>query len=197
MQIVVLFGLPGAGKTFAGNVLKKYFNFYHHDGDIDLPDNMKRAIRTQTVITDSLRDIFFQKIIQSTKRLKAKYENIVVTQTFIKEKYRKLFFREFPKARFILIQTAAALREIRLLQRKNYPLNLEYVRKMCRNFDPPQIKHSVINNASAGDKSIKKQIQLILDKSSTFFPRIIQLRGKRNTVNSRSKLRGFQKVLDI
>lgn len=164
MQIVVLFGLPGSGKTFIGNILKKYFNFYHYDGDIDLPDNMKKAIRTKTVITNSMRNIFFQKIIQSTKRLKKKYESIVVTQTFIKEKYRQLFLREFPQARFILTQTNPVLREARLRKRKDYPLDLEYVRKMCRNFDIPQIGHSVINNDCDGDKSIQKQLQLIFNK---------------------------------
>lgn len=168
MQIVVLFGFPGSGKTFVGNVLKKYFNFYHHDGDIDLPDNMKRAIRTQTVITDSLRDIFFQKIIKSTKRLKRKYENIVVTQTFIKEKYRQLFLCEFPEARFILTQTNFASREARLRKRKDSLLDSEYVRKMCRNFDIPQIDYSVINNDIDGDKSIQKQLRLILNIVNNF-----------------------------
>lgn len=163
MEIVVLFGLPGSGKTFVGNLLKKYFSYYHFDGDIDLPDDMKRAIQTQAVITDSMRDVFFQKIIKSTKRLKVKYGNIVVTQTFIKEKYRKLFLREFPQARFIFVKTDAVLREARLSKRKASPIDLKYAEKMCRNFDIPQIDHSVIINDSNGDKNIKKQLRLILD----------------------------------
>ena len=163
MQIVVLFGLPGSGKSFAGNVLKKYFNYYHYDGDADLPGDMKKAIRTQNVITDSMRDSFFQEIIENMKRLKSKHENIVVTQTFIKEKYRQLFLREFPQARFILAQTNSVLREARLKQRKNYPLDLEYVRKMVLNFDLPQIKHSVINNDIDGDRSILKQLEETLN----------------------------------
>lgn len=164
MQTIVLFGLPGTGKTFVGNVLKKYSSYHHFDGDIDLPNDMKKAIRMQTVITDSMRDIFFQKMIKSMKRLRIKYKNIVVTQTFIKEKYRKLFLREFPGTKFVFIQTDAVLREARLMKRKASSLDLKYSKKMCRNFEIPQIDHSAINNDSDGEKNIKKQLQLILAK---------------------------------
>lgn len=45
MQVIILFGLPGAGKTCVGKILEEYFNFYLYDGDIDLPDNIKDAIQ--------------------------------------------------------------------------------------------------------------------------------------------------------
>jgi gluconate kinase len=161
MQIIVLFGLPGAGKSFVGKILQEYFGYHHYDGDISMSDEMLKAISTQDVITDLMRDSFFQKIIEDTKRLKTKRQKIVVSQTFIKEKYRNLFLKEFPEAKFMLVQTFPDIRETRLLQRKNFPLDLEYSRKMCLNFDTPNIAHSVVNNDSDGEESVKKQLQLL------------------------------------
>src|ERR1035437_4659182 len=161
MQIVVLFGLPGAGKSFVGKVLQEYFGYHHYDGDISMSDQMLKAISTQDVITDLMRDSFFQKIIENTMSLKNKHQKIVVSQTFIKEKYRNLFLKEFSEAKFMLVQTFPSIRETRLLQRKNFPLDLEYSRKMCLNFDTPNIIHSVVNNDSDGEESVKKQLQLL------------------------------------
>jgi shikimate kinase len=36
MQLLVLFGLPGTGKTYVGKILEKDFGFFLHDGDTDL-----------------------------------------------------------------------------------------------------------------------------------------------------------------
>lgn len=161
MQIIVLFGLPGAGKSFVGKVLQEYFGYRHYDGDVSMSDEMLKAISTQDVITDLMRYSFFQKIIENTKCLKTKRQKIVVSQTFIKEKYRDLFLHEFPTAKFILVETSPDIRETRLLQRKNFPLDLEYSRKMCLNFDVPKISYSTVNNDSDGEESVKKQLQLL------------------------------------
>ena len=164
MEIYVLFGLPGAGKTFVGNILQQHFGYYLYDGDISLPNNMKGAIQTKAVITDAMRDIFFQNIIKSSRQLKIKYKKIVVIQTFIKEKYRMQFLKEIPEARFILVQTKKTIREKRLMQRKEYPLDLKYARKMSLNFDTPQIDYDTISNDIDGETNIKQQLQLLLNK---------------------------------
>jgi gluconate kinase len=159
MQIIVVFGLPGAGKSFVGKILQQHFNHFHYDGDISMPADMLKKINKQAVITDSMRYIFFQRLIENTKHLKTKYQKIVVSQTFIKEKYRNLFLQEFSEAKFILVETASDIREKRLMQRKTFPLDLEYSRKMCLNFDAPKIMHSVVNNDSDGEEDVKKQLQ--------------------------------------
>lgn len=164
MEIYVLFGLPGAGKTFVGRLLQEYFDFYLYEGDISLPDNMKGAIQTKAVITDAMRDIFFKKVITRTHQLKQKQQKLVIAQTFIKEKYRKAFLREIPEARFILVQTKKTIREKRLMQRKEYLLDLEYARKMSLNFDTPQIDYDTISNDIDGEANIKQQLQLLFNK---------------------------------
>jgi len=162
MSLIILFGLPGTGKTFVGKVFGKYFDYYFYDGDNDLTKEMKIAIKTKTVFTDQMRDAYFKILISKIKDLNLKQNKFVVAQTFIKEKYRLALLKKIPEAKFILVETKKEIREKRLLDRVGYPLDLEYARKMEENFDKPIIKHQIINNDFNGVNSIKKQIINIL-----------------------------------
>lgn len=162
MKLIVLFGLPGSGKTYAGKVLEKEFGFYLHDGDQDLPEDMKTALLHNSLVTDDMRDKFFQQVIEATKQLEKSYTTIAVAQTFIKEKYRELFLKTFPHAKFILIQAPITVREKRLAKRKNYPIDEAYARNMVKMFEIPSIPHTVLVNEKEGEEEIKKQLQLLL-----------------------------------
>lgn len=165
MSLIILFGLPGTGKTYVGKLFEKYFDYYFYEGDNDLTPEMKVAIKTKTVFTDKMRGIFFEILINKIKALAEKHTKLVVTQTFIKEKYRLQLIKVVPEAEFILIKTKKSIREKRLLERIDYPLDLKYARKMEINFDKPIIDHVTINNNSYGEKNIMKQIQQFVLKS--------------------------------
>ena len=162
MSLIILFGLPGAGKTFIGKIFEKYFNYYFYDGDNDLTEEMKKAIKIKKVFTDRMRDVFFEKLIKKIQNLKSKHKKLAVAQTFIKEKYRVDLVNKIPETKFILIETKKNIREKRLVQRVDYPLDLEYARKMETNFDIPMINHLIIINDVDGVESIKKQIKMII-----------------------------------
>ncbi len=161
MQLFILFGLPGAGKTYVGTVFEKDFGFFMYDGDNELPKDMDIAIQTQAVVTDEMRDRFFKKII-SRIHLLQKNHPLVITQTFLKEKYRAWVLDEISDVQFVLIQTRTSIREARLTARTEYPLDVEYARKMVQNFEEPQIPHFVIDNNQEGSEHIKEQVQGLL-----------------------------------
>ena len=168
MSLMILFGLPGTGKTYVGKVFEKYFNCFFYDGDNDLTNEMKEAIKIKTVFTDQMRDNYFKILISKIQNLlaqaslKSKIKNLVVAQTFIKEKYRIDLLEKIPETKFILIKTKKQIREKRLMQRVDYPLDLEYARKMEVNFDKPKINHQIITNNENGVEDIKKQIKKLL-----------------------------------
>lgn len=162
MEIIVLFGLPGAGKTFVGKILEKDFGYYFYDGDQDMSNEYKDAIVNETV-TDDQRQNFFNRLIGSIKRLQQ--PKIVLAQTFIKDKYRVQFLKAFPKARFVLLQALTKIREQRLLFRDKFELPLEKWRRMSSVFETPEISHVVIINNLDGEEEIKKQLQLIIRQS--------------------------------
>jgi gluconate kinase len=162
MKLFVFFGLPGTGKTYCSKIAEKYFGYHLYDGDNDLTPEMQKAIKTQTVITDDMRDVFFENLINSTKALLNRYEKLIIHQTFIKDKYRGQFLSEIPEANFVLIETDLTIREKRLKERKEYPLDEEYAKKMTKIFEKPNITYVKIINNSDGGGSIKEQLRKIL-----------------------------------
>lgn len=160
--VYIIFGLPGVGKTYVGELFKKYFNFYFYDGDNELTKEMKQAIVDKIPFNDQMRDIFFENLLSKIKKLKNNHHKLVIAQTFIKEKYRKLVLDQIPGSKFVLIKTDNDVRESRLKNRKDYPLDVDYSRKMCLNFDNPKIIHQVVLNNTDGCEDIKKQIPQIL-----------------------------------
>ncbi|MBI4009216.1 AAA family ATPase [Candidatus Roizmanbacteria bacterium] len=162
MPTVVLFGLPGAGKTFIGKILSSDYGYHLYDGDVELSGEMKELIKKKISFTDKLRDNFFERIIKNISKLKVKHKKLVVSQTFIKEKYRKKVLEKFPETTFILIDTATRIREARLLKRKEAPLDIEYVRKMVVNFEKPSIDHHTIHNNKEGPNHTKQELNRIL-----------------------------------
>lgn len=164
-MLIILFGLPGTGKTYTGRILRKKFNFHFYDGDGSLPKEMKMAIENQQPVSEEMRDIFFTKLLEKIKELKAKYKNLAVAQTYIKDKYRKEVLDKFPDVHFILIDTENSLREKRLISQKTYPLTLKYIREMVKNFDKPEIIFSAILNNSEGEKKLEKKLELFFAKN--------------------------------
>lgn len=161
MSLIILFGLPGTGKTFIGKVFEKYFDYYFYEGDRDLTREIKSAIKTKTVFTDQMRDVFFKILINKIHDLSTQHKKLVIAQTFIKEKYRVDLLNKIPEAKFILIETKKDIREKRLAERVDYPLDLEYARKMENNFDEPKVSHSIITNDIDGAKNLQRQIELL------------------------------------
>ena len=93
-------------------IFKKYFGHYFYDGDEDLTPEMKTAIKTRTVFTDQMRNVYFKILISKIQDLSKKHKKLVVAQTFIKEKYRLQLIKVIPEAKFILIETKKEIREI-------------------------------------------------------------------------------------
>lgn len=159
--VFVTFGLPGAGKTYAAKLFEP-FGFKMHDGDDDLPEDMREAINTQQPVNDEMRDRFFRRIIAHVGELVTVYPKVVVAQTFLKEKYRLQFLEQFPQAQFVLVVADERVREDRLVRRTNQPLEPNYTRRMVEMFERPNIPHQVIVNDSDGADDLLGQIEAVV-----------------------------------
>lgn len=161
-MLFVVFGLPGTGKTYVGKLLSEKLGYYYYEGDTVMQDDIKYAVVNKQQISDEQRDIFFARLIEAIKKLQETQQNIVVSQTFIKEKYRQQFLKHFPQTQFLLVETDTAAREGRLEKRKTFPIDKEYARTMCNIFEAPLLPHRTINNTQDGKEAIKKQIDMLL-----------------------------------
>jgi gluconate kinase len=158
MKLLILFGLPAAGKTYFGKFLAKRLGYYFYDGDQNLPEEMRLAINNAESITDAMRDRFFISLLKTTIKLSQKQPKLIVAQTFIKEKYRQLFRDQFPQATWILVDTPQEIREKRLLERTESPLDLEYARQMVKKFETISFDHQIVDNQSDGSTNLVGQL---------------------------------------
>jgi gluconokinase len=161
-MLLVLFGVPGAGKSYVGHILRDSFGFTFHDADHDLPDDMRHALANKLPVTDDMRDRFFSRVIASTARLSAANECLVIAQAFMKERHRRLILDHFPDAQFVLIETELDLILQRFQQRKSYLIDAEDALRIANTFEPPRIPHHVIQNSN-GREAVVRQLCALLE----------------------------------
>lgn len=161
-QLIVVFGLPGAGKSYVAKVIEREFGYIHYNGDDDLPEEMKQALYEKKIITDDMRKAFIENMVASIKKLMHKETKLVVHQAFIKEFMRRQLLDAIPSTQFILVTTDNPIREKRYMKRNYFNLGLPYLRHMSALFEPVRIPHLTIYNNKEGSSEITPQLMRIL-----------------------------------
>src|SRR5687767_12930795 len=144
-MLIFLFGHPGVGKNYVGDVLEQHFDYYFWDADLALTTEMKEYIHKKQIFTQEMRDQFVQIIIKEIAKLLETHKNLVVAQALYKEKNRKQLAKIFPDAKFILIQ-AQSDNIIARLKRRNNTIDQAYAEMIQSQFEKPLISHSLIIN---------------------------------------------------
>jgi gluconate kinase len=158
-MLIVMFGLPGAGKTFVARQFAFQHGVHFHDGDDDLPGDMRAAIDAAAKVTPDMRDRFVDAMAAKVDSLLRTHRKVVLAQTFLKQQHRERFLSRFPDARFVLVAAPSELREHRLAHRHHQPLEPAYARAMTSLFDPPPRGVEVITN----DGDVKRLEQQLND----------------------------------
>jgi gluconokinase len=146
-MLLILFGLPGAGKNFVGEILAQHFGFYFYDADSDLTADMQATIRQEQLYTSNMRERFFQIVIKKIQGLQKKHPRIAMTQTLAKVVNRQQILDALPHAKFIRIDAKAELIKARLKQRGDW-VTLDYAEKIRAIFEPEGVVHGYLNNDS-------------------------------------------------
>jgi len=160
VKLVVMFGLPGAGKSYVARRFATVHGLHFHDGDDDLPRDMREAIDRAEKVTPEMRDRFVDAMAGAIEGLLRSHPRVVLAQTFLKRIHRERFLTRFPRARFVLVAAPAEVREARLAHRHHQPLQPDYARAMTTLFDPPPRGVEVITND--GDEArLDQQLQAL------------------------------------
>jgi len=161
-MIIILFGKPGVGKNFVGDVMAKNFGFYHYDADSDLPKYVVDKIKSGQLATDEDREKFYDIVIDNIKKLKKSFKNIVVSQALIKEKHRKMLLEKLPSIKFLWLQADKDIMAKRLLDREHF-VSKNYADELDNLFEQPKIVCDIIKNNST-EEAIINQLESILQK---------------------------------
>lgn len=167
MNNIILFGFPGAGKSYIGSLLRDTFGYYFIEGDTFLPQSMLSALNTNTPITDEMRDEFMDVLIGEYNNAIQTYDKVVLSQTFLQDRHRTRFQHNFPETLFLLVEAPDPMREIRYMDRKSLSFNVEYLRKMVSLFEPITVPYHRIYNENEGTQEIIQQLQLLGIKESS------------------------------
>jgi gluconate kinase len=161
-MLLVLFGTPGSGKSYIGQILAEEFGFYHYEADIDLTPEIKETILQHEPISEAMREAYFGAVCEKIRMLKQIHKNLVVTQTFTKEKNRKRILCRFNETIFIWVKTNPSIIEKRILERTGHIVKEFYAAFISARFDPPQIPHLVLHNNN-GREEIRIQLRSIFN----------------------------------
>lgn len=127
---VVLFGLPGCGKTTLGKQLEKDYGYAFYDTDDDLTPECIVACEQNLPFTSKMRRDWHSTINNRIDKLIGDNPHIAVASPFSRDKYRVEFLHQFPSFTFVLIQISEALRIERVIKRQQaipgHPLTLDY-----------------------------------------------------------------------
>ncbi|MBI2109784.1 AAA family ATPase [Candidatus Woesearchaeota archaeon] len=135
---VVLFGLPGCGKTTLGRQLENYFGYAFYDTDDDLTAECLVACEKNLPFTTKMRRDWHDVINNRVSDLITDSPKIAVASPFSRDEYRREFLQQFPGFEFVYVQCPEPLRIERVIKRQQaipgHPLTLDYAVECVQTF---------------------------------------------------------------
>ena len=165
MAIVLLDGKPGAGKNYiGGNVFQDIFGYHFYDGDEDLTEDEKGAIKQGKKPSNKMRAQHIDLMIQTTNKLSRTHGKLVITNAFLKNEYRVAFLNNTPPSTLIFVETNPDIRNRRLASRKNHIVSFDFAEKIDSEFEYPNGSYLKIYNNSDGVHDLVEQVACILEE---------------------------------
>ncbi|WP_298623850.1 AAA family ATPase [uncultured Legionella sp.] len=181
-MIVFLFGLPGVGKTYIGQLLQKELGACYWDADEALTEEMKLAVRNEQAFSRTMTTELASTIIEKMKLLEQNNEFIIVSQAMLRETDRHLFREQFSDLHFIYIRCERDHTSQRIAQRADF-VTVSYFEKLTAAFEPHRKDaetYPIIDNYKKTDEQLIKAFNELLNiKPKTiwqldFFPELTQ-----------------------
>lgn len=162
-MIYVLFGPPGVGKTYTGQLLSRSFDLPFFDADT-LVDSEEMQLLQSGKYDQSARDHFVSKLINHVDTLVADHgsvQDLVVAEAFTKEKNRIEFMNKFPNnVCYIMIKTPADVAMQRAKKRFNitkHVINDIALELIWKEFETPKLLYMSLNNYRVDDGDLVTQ----------------------------------------
>lgn len=144
-NILFLFGLSGAGKTFCGQLISEHLGYFCYDLDRDCTPAMREAVALGHPFTEKMRDDFFLIVCQRIDELKREHPKLVLMQAAYKERHRALIRGRHPEIEMVWIDAPDHLIQERL-QTRGGGASAEYASRIRANFEPPVDSLRLVND---------------------------------------------------
>jgi gluconokinase len=145
-NLLFLFGVSGAGKTFVGDLVSRKLGYFHYDLDQDLTPAMRAAIAAKRSFTEAERDEYFEVVRARINEVATLHSTVVFTQGAYKERHREFLRKHIPLLRTIWIKAPHDVIHERLRTREG-GVSADYADTIERNFEAPLSGMALLNDA--------------------------------------------------
>ena len=168
-MIYVLFGPPGVGKTYIGNLLAKSKNWHFFDADtIYLNDDKLRYLLESGKYDQKVRDRFVNQLIMTVQHMVAEDDgkDLVIAEAFTKEKNRVEFMKYFDaQVKYIMVHSTRDLAFQRMrarMKKEEHVVDEEVFEFVWDEFEAPKIPHMVLRNMDKNDITIVEEFDNLI-----------------------------------
>lgn len=162
-EIVFLFGLAGAGKTYCGKILAERLGYFCYDLDRDITPEMRGAIAERQPFSEKMRDDFFAVVCRRIRELRREHPRVIFMQAAYKERHRELVSSEGEGIQMVWVDAPDELIFQRLNDRGDQ-VSAEYASHIRANFEAPKAGKRLLNDVSDGDILWERFQALFADK---------------------------------
>jgi gluconate kinase len=159
--LLILFGPPGSGKSYAGELLRAEFGYHFHEADDDIPEDYRRRVRAGEVVPDDARDAYHRALLDRVAALSAAHPRLAVAAPLLRDRHRRWLAERFPRAVFLRLRCAPAVWEARLAARA-HTIGLDYARRVLALDEPPTIPYHRLDDDADGPAALAAQLAEIL-----------------------------------
>ncbi len=106
-MIIIVFGLPGSGKSYFASRLAKMIGAKYLNSD-----KLRKELFTEVDYSEKEKGIVYEKMLEEMRNVLAQNQNLVMDATFHKKETRKLFTDEIKRKEKIIFMEVQAAEEI-------------------------------------------------------------------------------------
>lgn len=155
-MIIIVFGLPGSGKSYFAARLAKMINAEYVSSD-----KVRKEIFKERTYSDQEKRVVYEKMVELMKEAVKVNRNLVLDATFHKKKTRKLFTDEMQdKADTLFIEVRADEKIIRerVEKKRTYSeADFEIYKQIKQQFEPLTRPHLILQSTN---ENINEMLEL-------------------------------------
>ncbi|HET9746773.1 MAG TPA: AAA family ATPase [Chitinophagaceae bacterium] len=157
--VIIVFGLPGTGKTYFASKLAEQINAEYINSD-----RLRKELFPKRTYSDKEKEIVYKEMLEKTKRSIDENRDVVLDATFYKNDVRKMLIKEIKnKSEIFFIEIVADENMVRRrlqMERPHSEADFNVYKLIQRQWEPLNEPHLVLN--STGD-NIYHMLQKTMD----------------------------------
>jgi carbohydrate kinase (thermoresistant glucokinase family) len=149
-KIIIIAGIPGAGKSTVGKILRDKLGFFVYDVDDHIPEPVRQKMRDGLMATDEDRDNYLNEAIRVIKQNNT--DTILITPLF-KQRHVDILRKGLPDAMFIFLEAPVEVLFERVKSRDHF-FSEDLLREMLTQNEDLEVPYIPINAEQAVEKVV-------------------------------------------